>query len=262
MKKKFDEEIYFTPKQAAEHFNLSLSTVKNYIYAGKLRTLKTPGGHHRIRKGEFLATLGDIVISEENRDRYDLSLMLKLCTGMLSVFKTLHSAGNSLVLHSQSVSILSSDIAKAMAMTDIDIKRIEMAGLVHDIGHMAVEKQILFKSGILTPQEYESLKIHPLAGEEMLSSIRELKDIADIVAQHHERLDGNGYPKGLKEKDVLKAARIISIAEAYDSMTSAHSYKEPISKDKAITELMQNRGGQFDGDIVDVFVKLVLFGGR
>jgi excisionase family DNA binding protein/putative nucleotidyltransferase with HDIG domain len=256
MKKKFDEEIYFTPKQAAEYFNLSLSTVKNYIYAGKLKTLKTPGGHHRIRKGELLATLGDIFISEENKNRDDLFL-IKICTGMLSVFKALGPIGNSLTLHSQNVSILSSDIAKVLAMAGVDIKRIEIAGLVHDIGLIAVEKQILFKSDILTSQEYKLLKNHPLAGEEILSSIKELKDIVDIVGQHHERLDGNGYPKGLKDKEILKAARIISIAEAYDSMTSAYSYKRPISKDEAITELMLCRGIQFDGEIVEVFTKII-----
>ncbi len=71
MEKKFDEEIYFTPKQAGEHFNLSVSTIKNYIYAGKLKTLKTPGGHHRIRKRELLVTLGDIAISKENDSIYN-----------------------------------------------------------------------------------------------------------------------------------------------------------------------------------------------
>jgi len=257
MKRKTDLEIYFTPKQAAEHFNLSLSTVKNYIYAGKLRTLKTPGGHHRIRKSELLATLGDITLSEGDENRYNLLLKLKLCTAMLTVFKTMGSAGNSLTLHSQNVSRLSSDIARAMDMTDADIKRIEMAGLVHDIGHMAVERRILFKSDHLTPSEYDSLKNHPAAGEKMLNSIKELKEIADIIVQHHERVDGGGYPKGLKEEDILKAARIISVTEAYDSMVSAHSYKNPISKEIAISELLQHSGTQFDGDIVEVFTKII-----
>ena len=255
MKKKVDLENYFTPRQAAEHFNLSLSTVKNYIYAGKLKTLKTPGGHHRIRKSELLSTLGDTVMSKE--DKHGLSLMMKLCSAMLALFRTLGPAGKSFMLHAQKVSELSMEIARAMAMSESDIRRIEMAGLIHDIGYMGIERRIISRSGMLTPQEYELVKPHPSLGKEMLDSIEELKDIADIVGEHHERMDGRGYPKRLMGSRIQKGARIISIAEAYDAMTSPYSYKDPISKDMAIAELMQHRGTQFDGDIVELFTKII-----
>jgi len=255
MKKKIDLENYFTPRQAAEHFNLSLSTVKNYIYAGRLKTLKTPGGHHRIRKSELLSTLGDSVMSKE--DTHGLSLMMKLCSAMLGLFRTLGPAGRPLMLHAQKVSELSIEIARAMAMSESDIKCIEIAGLVHDIGLMGIERRMLLKSGILTPQEYESIKYHPTTGKEMLDSVEELKDIADIVAEHHERMDGTGYPKGLSGSKIQKATRIISIAEAYDAMISPYSYKGPISKDMAIAELMQHKDTQFDGHIVELFTKII-----
>ena len=253
MKRKLDADIYFTPKQAAEHFNLSLSTVKNYIYAGRLKTLKTPGGHHRIRKSELLATLGDLSISSEIS--YDFSLRDNLCTIMLSAFRTLGPAGKNLILHAQKVSHLSSEIAKVMAINGPNLKLIEVAGLVHDIGKIGIDRDILLKLGKLTPQEYGFVRRHPSLGEKILSSIRELEDIATIVMQHHERVDGKGYPKGLNKKDIQKEARIISIAEAYDSMVSPHSYKAPISKEMAMAEIIKQRGTQFDRDIVEVFVK-------
>ncbi|MBU4312574.1 MAG: HD domain-containing protein [Candidatus Omnitrophica bacterium] len=255
MKKKFDGDIYFTPKQAAEHFNLSLSTIKNYIYASKLNTLKTPGGHHRIRKSELLATLGDRVVLRGDEDKF--SLMFRLCTAMLPVFKTLGPAGNSLIMHAKNVSMLSGKIARAMAMSEADIKYIEIAGLVHDIGHMAIEKHILLKSEGLTPQEYRSIKNHPIAGEEILSSIEGLKEISGVVLQHHERLDGKGYPRGFSGEKIKKAARIIAIAEAYDSMISPHSYKRSVSKEAAMSELARHSGTQFDRDIVKIFTKTI-----
>ncbi|MBU1148431.1 MAG: HD domain-containing protein [Candidatus Omnitrophica bacterium] len=252
MKKKFEGDIYFTPKQAAEYFNLSLSTIKNYIYAGKLRTLKTPGGHHRISKAELFATL-DRRVSPEDM----LSSAVFLSNITMALFNAIGPAGRALSRHVQNVSELCSQIAKKLGLSDPDLNRIKIAGLVHDIGHIGIDKRILLKSGPLSAQEYESIKKHPALGYQTLSSIKELSGVADLVIQHHERIDGSGYPKGLKGNDIHVGSRIIAIAEAYDSMVSEHSYKRPISKDMAITELMQHRGTQFDGDIVDTFVKLI-----
>ena len=256
MKKKFNEDIYFTPKQAAEYFNLSLSTVKNYIYAGRLKTLKTPGGHHRIRKSEVLSTLGDRIAPTRD-NAYEFSLIMALCNAMLAAFKTLGPMAKPLTLHAQKVSELCAEIARAMAMSESDIKRAKVTGLVHDIGHIGIDRRVLLKPCKFTDHEYESVKIHPGLGAEILSSTKGLEVIACIIAQHHERIDGKGYPKGLSGKEIQKFACIISIAEAYDSMTSEYSYKRPVSKDMAIAELMRHRGAQFDGDIVEVAVKLI-----
>ncbi len=176
------------------------------------------------------------------------------CMTFVNIFKLLGLPGNSFISHSKRVSEISYRLSKASGLRDEDILCVKMAGLVHDIGHMAIDKHILLKSGVLTTQEYELVKLHPLKGEELLNSIKELKEIADIVSQHHERIDGLGYPRGLKEKSIKKAARIISIAEAYDSMVSEYSYKKPVSKDVAISELLGKRGSQFDGEIVELFI--------
>lgn len=252
MKKKFEGDIYFTPKQAAEYFNLSLSTIKNYIYAGKLRTLKTPGGHHRISKAELLITLDRRAASEDL-----LSSAVFLSNITMALFNAIGPAGRSLSLHVQNVSELCSQTAKKLGLDGPDIDRIKIAGLVHDIGHIGIDKRILLKSGPLSAQEYESIKKHPALGYQTLNSIKELNGVADLVIQHHERIDGSGYPKGLKGNGIHLGARIISIAEAYDSMVSEHSYKTPISKDMAIAELMRHKGTQFDKDIVEAFVQVI-----
>jgi len=254
MKKTFGKEIYFTPRQAAGYFNLSLSTVKNYIYAGKLRTLKTPGGHHRITKSELLATLGYREVSKKE-DSYDFSLKMAVSNAILGVFKTLGPGGERMLFHAKKVSDLSIRIAKVMDMDKWDLMRIEMAGLLHDIGHIGLDRNLFFKKGPLTHREYESIKSHPDIGGKFLGSVEPLGEIVDIVVQHHERIDGRGYPVGLRGKDIRQTARIISIAESYDSMVSQYSYKAPVPKDIAIAELMQYRGTQFDGDIVEIFIK-------
>jgi putative nucleotidyltransferase with HDIG domain/excisionase family DNA binding protein len=256
MKKKFETEIYLTPKQAAEHFNLSLSTIKNYIYAGKLKTLKTPGGHHRIHRNELLVTLGDK--DAATTEKIDIfSLKLTLCNAMLAVFRILGRAGSHLALHARNVSELSSELARKMSMNDSEVRLIEIAGLMHDIGHIGIERHVLLKSSPLTPDEYESVKNHTSIGEDVLRSIKELRDIADIVAQHHERMDGRGYPNGLDGEKIRKEARIISIAEAYDAMVSPRSYRKQISKDEAMRELLENKGSQFDTEIVEIFTKTI-----
>ncbi|MBU1061759.1 MAG: HD domain-containing protein [Candidatus Omnitrophica bacterium] len=255
MKNTSNEEIYFTPKQAAAYFNLSLSTVKNYIYAGKLKTLKTPGGHHRIPKAELLITLSDKIKSKE--ELHNLSLKDDLCASMLTIFKALGSLGNSLIIHAQEVAELSSNIARAIGMDEVDIKRIEIAAQLHDIGQIGVDKSILLKPDRLTFQEYELIKNHPRIGKEVISSMKALKDTAEIIAQHHERVDGKGYPVGLRGDEIQIGARIISIAEAYNSMVSTYSYKRPVSKDMAIDELIRHKGTQFDGEIIKLALELV-----
>ena len=256
MKEKLAAEIYFTPREAAEHLNLSLSAIKNYIYANKLKTLKTPGGHHRISKSDLLAAMGEgeeLFIKSES----PAVSMEPCCAVLVNVFKLWGPSGGPFIIHSKSVSEIACKLSKALGLTDEDIAYARIAGLVHDIGHIGIDRRLLLKSGPLTPREYESIKAHPGRGEELLNSIKGLKETANIVSPHHERMDGTGYARGLKGDSINKIARVISIAEAYDSMVSGHSYKEPISKDMAISELIANKGLQFDWDITEIFIKII-----
>lgn len=253
--KKSESEVYFTPKQAADYFNLSLSAVKNYIYAGKIRTLKTPGGHHRISKAAILAALGELPLNSE-KNMQD-SLRYNLCRLILGLFNAFGNQASYFINHSQNVSRLSGITAKAMNMSASDISIVEMAGLLHDIGLVGIERHIVMKSGLITPEEHGAIKMHCIAGSQMLSSMNELVDISDIVMQHHERSDGTGYPKRLSSAKIKVHSKIISVAEAYDAMTAKSFYKTPYSKEKAIEELVKNSSAQFDEEIVKVFIKSI-----
>lgn len=134
---------------------------------------------------------------------------------------------------------------------------VEMAGLLHDIGKIAVDNNVLNKPGKLTDAEYEMIKRHPEIGYHILKSADEYTSISDYVLAHHERWDGTGYPRGLKGKEIPLAARIISVADVYEAMISERTYKEAISKEEAFNELRRCAGTQFDPDIVQVFCEEV-----
>ena len=160
--------------------------------------------------------------------------------------------------HSNRVSQLCKFLGMAMDLPDMDIYKLEISGLFHDIGKLAIQECILNKSGPLTDQEWNEIMRHPEVGYWILSTSLEMSDIAKFVLYHHERYDGSGYPKGLKEDEIPLLSRIISVVDSYDAMTNQRSYKETLDLDMAINELINNKGKQFDPDIVDVFVEKVL----
>jgi diguanylate cyclase len=160
--------------------------------------------------------------------------------------------------HSNRVSQLCKFLGMAMDLPDVDIYKLEISGLFHDIGKLAIQECILNKSGPLTDQEWNEIMRHPEVGYWILSTSLEMSDIAKFVLYHHERYDGSGYPKGLKEDEIPLLSRIISVVDSYDAMTNQRSYKETLDLDMAINELISNKGKQFDPEIVDVFVEKVL----
>lgn len=249
--KNIEKEIYLTPHQAADYFNLSLSTIKNYIYAGKLKTLRTPGGHHRISKSVLLSAFGEVPDAEG--DVHD-AVIDNLCRTLLNLFKTFGDTGNYFILHSQHVSSTAYNLSRAMAMPEIDAKKIKIAGLLHDVGHLGVDRAVVLKKGQLTHDEYEAIKQHVSIGVEMLSYVSGLKDISEIIGQHHERMDGLGYPRRLRGERIRIESRIIAIIEAYDTMVSESFYKRATLKEIAVKELIENSASQFDEDIVRVFI--------
>ena len=116
----------------------------------------------------------------------------------------------------------------------------------------------MLKPASLTPQEWEQIKKHPITGAQILEPLTFLNDVIDLVRQHHEHYDGTGYPEGRKGEDILLGARIIHIADAYEAMRSARSYrKTPLTKEAAVAEIVKNRGTQFDPKVVDAFLKVV-----
>ncbi len=160
--------------------------------------------------------------------------------------------------HSVRVSQICSDIGRAMGLDQEHISELSTAGLLHDIGKIAIEDNILSKLGRLNECEWQEIKRHPQVGYSILSSLNEYAPLAEYVLAHHERLDGSGYPKGLRREEIPLEAKIITIADAYDAMTGERTYGSPLSLDEAILELKKNAGTQFDEEIAGIFVEKVL----
>jgi len=160
--------------------------------------------------------------------------------------------------HSNRVSQLCKYLGMAMELPEIEIYKLEISGLFHDIGKIAIQDYILNKSGQLTEQEWKEIMTHPEIGYWILRTSLEMSDVANYVLHHHERYDGTGYPKGLKGEEIPLLSRIISIVDSYDAMTNHRSYKETLNQDRAINELINNKGKQFDPDIVVTFIEKVL----
>lgn len=169
------------------------------------------------------------------------------------ILKTLNETNPRERIHSENVSKISRIIGEALNLNQEFLHEIEMAGLLHDIGKIAIDNNVLNKPGELTDAEYEMVKRHPETGYHILKSADLYTSISDYVLAHHERWDGTGYPRGLKGKEIPLAARIITIADAYEAMTARRTYRETINKDAAFSELRRCAGTQFDPDIVRVF---------
>ncbi len=159
--------------------------------------------------------------------------------------------------HSDNVKHYAAAIAKEMGLSKKHIDTIKEACQVHDLGKIGVHDNILTKPGKLTESEFKEMKLHSLAGAVILKPFHFLDKVVKIVRQHHERYDGTGYPDGIKGEKIDIGARIMSVADSFDAMTSERPYRESVSKEEALNELQDFSGTQFDPKVVIAFVKLM-----
>lgn len=160
--------------------------------------------------------------------------------------------------HSENVANYAVIIAEEMGLSAKDIETVREACELHDLGKIGIEDNILGKATSLTAQEWEQIKRHPLIGAQILEPLTFLNDVTDLIRQHHEHYDGKGYPEGRRGEGILLGARIIHLADAYESMRSARSYRKvPLTKEEAILEVKRNNGTQFDPSAVEAFLKIV-----
>ena len=158
--------------------------------------------------------------------------------------------------HTQRVTILTVQLAKMMGVGDDDLIHIQRGALLHDIGKMAIPDAILLKPGDLTPEERDLVRRHPLFAYEMLKPIRFLHSAIDIPYCHHEKWDGSGYPRGLKEVQIPFAARIFSIADVWDALTSDRPYRKGVKPADVRAYLREQSGTHFDPQVVDAFLSM------
>jgi diguanylate cyclase (GGDEF)-like protein/putative nucleotidyltransferase with HDIG domain len=157
--------------------------------------------------------------------------------------------------HSQKVSAYAALIAEAMNMSDPEVEEIRLGAVLHDIGKVGIPEQILNKSGPLNPEEWELMKSHVVFGAKILEPLTPLARIREMVLHHHEFFDGSGYPHSLTGEQIPLGARIVAVADAYDTITSDRTYKKGRAASDALAELERCANAQFDRKIVEIFVQ-------
>ena len=171
-----------------------------------------------------------------------------------AIINTLHEKNKREEQHSIRVGDLSYKLGKALGASTRELNELKTMGLLHDIGKIAIDENILNKPAALTPDEYEEIKKHPEIGYRILKSVSEMAEIAEYVLAHHESWDGSGYPRGLKGEAIPYLSRIIAVADTYDAMTSDRTYRKALPKEVAIAEIKKFSGIQFDPKIVETFI--------
>ncbi|MCH2160718.1 MAG: HD-GYP domain-containing protein [Phycisphaerales bacterium] len=160
--------------------------------------------------------------------------------------------------HSQRVALLSRDLAAALGMPDDFVKKIHLAGLVHDLGKIGVPESVLCKAGGLTEEERGRIRQHPQIGYRILKDIPQVRDLLPAVLCHHEAWDGTGYPARIGGEEIPIMARIVAIADSFDAMSSSRTYRSALPREKVFAELERCAGTQFDPGLVPTFLGLDL----
>lgn len=199
-----------------------------------------------------------IALAEENMYRAKLlDESSKRAEVIQSILATLHIKHSREEFHSKRVSEYMVKMAQHLNFSHEKVELMRVAGLLHDIGKIAIEYSILDKSTKLTKEDLIEIRRHPEIGYRILKSSSTFSEISEIVLHHHERVDGNGYPKGLEGEEIPYAAKLLCVCDAYDAMVSDRPYRKGMAKSKAIQELLNNSGTQFDKDIVDAFIVMI-----
>jgi len=218
------------------------------IYASAINEMKEREIKGLKVKDAFFNMLEDINDSYQELE----DLFLKLVRVMVSALdaKSPWTRG-----HSERVSMFAEQIAIEMNVNDEELKHIKLAGLLHDIGKIGTYDYLLDKPGKLTKEEFDIVKRHPDQGAHILQDIKQLSSIIPLIKYHHEKLDGKGYPSGLKGPEIPLGARILHVADSFDSMTSDRPYRRAPGIEFALSELDKFKGTQFDEKVVSAFLR-------
>ena len=159
--------------------------------------------------------------------------------------------------HSERVTKYALTIGKEMGLSEKELKQLELAGILHDVGKIGIHEAILDKPDRLTEEEVKIMRLHPGKGAEILGPIKNLKDMIPVIKYHHEFYNGTGYPDGLKEEKIPLFARILTVADTADAMGADRPYRKGRGMDVIIAELKRCSGAQFDPQVVEAFLRTV-----
>ena len=200
------------------------------------------------------AYMANLVATARHRSRQYASLSWGVLSGLL---RTLDVRDPRAARHAAAVAAFSRDIAKAAGMGAQECELVHTAGLLHDIGHFALSDRVAERGRVLNDEDWTAIRRHPELGADMLRDLGLYGPVAEIVRAHHERIDGRGYPFGLTAAEIPEAAKIIAVAEVYDTLTAHDTYRTPVSSFEALTELRRVSGTQLDGRYVEILAELL-----
>jgi len=215
-------------------------------------------------KKEYFVAVFDVIterkLAEENLLKSYESLKKTLNDAIDTLVKIVELRDPYTAGHQQNVAELATAIATEMQMENTRVDQIRMAAVIHDIGKMYIPSDILSKPGKLTFIEYDLIKTHPRYGYEIVNGMDFPSVVAQAILQHHERLDGSGYPGKLKDDEIILEARILAVADVVEAMASHRPYRSAMGIDKALEEISSNRGALYDSAVVDACLELVKSG--
>ena len=255
-----DEFIVLLPKTDSAEAEKIINRIKSVIACDKLGDIDISISFGFSTKREKKENMEEIFKKAEDhmyQEKLFESPNVKDRT-INAILEKLHEKNVAEMKHAEKVSQLSESIGREIGLNEEKIEILKKLGLLHDIGEIALEKDIFEKEGELTENERKEINRHPEIGYRILSTIKDMTELAEYVLYHHEQWNGKGYPKGLKAEEIPIEARIVAIADAYEAMTSDRSYRVALPIRVVIDELEKNAGVQFDPELVFIFIKKVI----
>ncbi|MDP8229623.1 MAG: HD domain-containing phosphohydrolase [Candidatus Gorgyraea atricola] len=255
-----------TTKEAAKLLKVGVQTIKNYIYSGKIKSFKTPGGHHRILRSDLPHQLETTFLEELKNsteeymkvngnskvtDTHETYLVIIKALSKAMAMREAPEVG-----HADFAVAYSLKMAEELKLSNEEKKTLELASLLRDLGKVGVSEQILGKPGKLTEQEYMVVKEHPKIAERIVRDIKFLENTKPLIRHHHESFNGTGYPDGLAGENIPLGARILAIAGVFQALVSDRPYRKAYSKEDAINIIKEHSGTQFDPTLVGHFLKI------
>ncbi len=255
-----DEFMIISPQTTIEAFKLKRDVVLEELTHMRVNDIPISLSFGVAVKTTNSDMIEDIIVKAEN-DMYSKKTLHNQSSRnqvITALFNSLKEKYNEERVHSDRVSQYCLAMGKKMNLTYSEVLELELAGRMHDIGKITIPDHILKKPGKLTEDEWQVMKSHTTNGYQILRSADKYTRLADYALTHHERWDGKGYPKGLKQEEIPFFSRIIGICDAYEAMTSDRPYRKAMSKEYAINELKNCSGSQFDPHLVKIFIEEVL----
>jgi len=235
------------------------------LLAGALATLYVRAGGVSLilvlaLLGAFYVLMGELLNSQQRREELE-KRTLELASLQLGVLvmmvRTLSLRDRYTARHSAAVARYAYAVAKAADCSEDELRIVHTAGLLHDIGKFAFPDRILLADRPLSEADLEIVRQHPIHGADLVRRIEGYEKIAAVILAHHERVDGTGYPNGLRGDEIPALARIVSVADTYDVLTARDTYRPPISSSEAIAELRNVAGSQLDSRFVELFIEIL-----